>query len=189
MATVRKLVNRTFWLVFAAWAINYLWVESATGATILGPALVATSLISLVISLIWKAPKDNPHEISDEKFKRLELEEPNLQRWSASFDDREITVANWYSLKSMVGACTLYIDGEVADQSKALVAKPLEPILESGKESDSELHVQVFFNGLFKVKVAIAVNGTFVLKEQLSFFDRLARRNFPSLPDTPKKEP
>jgi hypothetical protein len=67
MATVRKLVNRTFWLVFAAWAINYFFIESAAGATILGPALSATALISLIISLIWKTPKDNPHDISDEK--------------------------------------------------------------------------------------------------------------------------
>jgi hypothetical protein len=87
----------------------------------------------------------------------------------------------------MVGACTLYIDGEMVDQSKAIVAKSLEPLLDSGKQSDSELHVQVFFAGLFKIKVAIVVHGAFVLKEELSFFDRFTRRNFPSLPDAPKR--
>jgi hypothetical protein len=187
MATVRKLIHRLFWLMLAAWAINYFFIESAAGATILGPALSATALISLIISLIWKTPKDNPHDISDKKLKSLEAEQPNLQRWSASFDDREITVTNWYSLKSMVGACTLYIDGEMVDQSKAIVAKSLEPLLDSGKQSDSELHVQVFFAGLFKIKVAIVVNGAFVLKEELSFFDRFTRRNFPSLPDAHKR--
>jgi hypothetical protein len=43
--------------------------------------------------------------------------------------------------------------------------------------------VQVFFAGLFTVKTAIAVNGAFVMREELSWLDRLARGDFPAPKD------
>ena len=183
MATTRKFFNRLFWIVSAVWAINFFIFESEITSEILAPLLVLVAVISLVISILWKAPKDNPFEISDEKYQQIESEQPNLKTWSTPFDDSEITVTNWYSLKSAVGGCTLLVNGKMMAQSQAIVAKPKEPILEIGKDSGSELHVQVFFTGLFTVKTAIAVNGAFLLREELSWLDRLARGDFPAPTD------
>ena len=183
MATTRKFFNRLFWIVLAVWAINFFIFESEITSEILAPLLVLVAVISLVISIFWKAPKDNPFEISDEKYQQIESEQPNLKTWSTIFDGSEITVTNWYSLKNAVGGCTLLIDGEMMAQSQAMVGKPKEPILEIGKDSGSKLHVQVFFAGLFTVKTAIAVNGAFVLREELSWLDRHARGDFPAPTD------
>jgi len=183
MATTRRFLNRLFWIVLAAWAINFFIIESETASEILGPLLVLVSACSLVISIFWKAPKDNPFEISDAKYKQIESEQPNLKTWNTTFDGREIKVTNWHSLKNSVGGCALLINGKMKAQSQALVTKPKEPALETGKDDGSGLHVQVFFAGLFTIKTAIAINGAFVLREELSLLDRLARGNFPESQD------
>ena len=183
MATTRNFFNRLFWIVLATWAINFFIFESEITSEILGPLLILVAVISLVISIFWKAPKDNPFEISDEKYKQIESEQPNFKTWSTTFDGSEITVTNWHSLRNAVSGCALLINGEMMAQSQATMAKPKEPLLETGKDSGSELHVQVFFAGLFTIKTAIAVNGEFVLREDLSLLDRLARGNFPTSPD------
>jgi len=76
MATTRRFLNRLFWIVLAAWAINFFIIESETASEILGPLLVLVSACSLVISIFWKAPKDNPFEIMTQSINRLKVNNP-----------------------------------------------------------------------------------------------------------------
>jgi len=180
MNTLKKVVNTLFWLAIVLWALNFL-LESNTLALVIDWSLPILLVASILLSTIWKGPRngssevdpDNLAKISDAEFRRLEEEKPNLQTWTALHDGKEIVVTNWFSVSKAVGAAELIIDGKSVSRSTAMTHDHQKPLLESFGEEAGGFHTEVFFTGFFKVKAAIVVNGTVILRDKASILDRL----------------
>lgn len=103
-----------------------------------------------------------PHPFADLPLERR----PNFKEWKVTRGDTQIRVVNWFSLMRLVGAAHLYIDGVEVDRSTALTVSPHTPLLGSGA-------VNVYFAGAFSVKASITSNDVVLLRDELSFLDRM----------------
>lgn len=138
-------------------------------------AVLNTAVLAWQLYAMWFKPSTGDAQSDDGSPK------PNLKEWVVDVDGTTIKVSNWWSLKGgeLVGAADLYIDGVAKDQNTSLVPNPHKPLLSAVDISETMQSVEVFAAGVFKVKVSILVNGEVVLREDLSWIDRLFNKTFP----------
>ena len=137
--------------------------------------MLNTAVLAWQLYAMWFKPSTGNAQSDDGSPK------PNLKEWVVDADSTTIKVSNWWSLKGgeLVGAADLYIDGVAKDQNTSLVPNPHKPLLSAFDISETMQSVEVFAAGVFKVKVSILVNGEVVLREDLSWIDRLFNKAFP----------
>ena len=94
---------------------------------------------------------------------------PNCKEWQVTRGNTQIRVVNWFSLMRFVGAAHLYIDGVEVDRSTAMTVSPHTPLLSSGA-------VNVYFTGAFSVKASITWDDDVLLRDELTFLDRMTNK-------------
>ena len=174
----RKSITYFFWLsVVASLANSFTLKNDSIGELlfILIPVLFAADL---GLKFLWKQKPREAEAAGDgnsekEKlFAEVPLEQrPNFKEWSVQHQGRMIRVINWYSLRPLVGAAHLFIDGVEVDCSRAMTYSPKKPLLISG-------NVQVFFSGAFSVKASVVDGDELIYQDNLSLVDKRVNKLF-----------
>ena len=175
----RKLITYLFWLSVVVSLINSFALKNdSIGEVpffILIPVLFAADL---GLKFFWKQkPREtetggNENSEKEKLFAEVPLEQrPNYKEWSVQHHGRTIRVINWYSLRRLVGAAHLFIDGVEVDCSRAMTYSPKKPLLTSG-------NIQVFFSGAFNVKASIVDGEELIYQDDLSLADKIANKLF-----------
>lgn len=142
---------------------------------ILIPVLLVADL---GLKFLWKQkPREaeaggDGNSEKEKLFAEVPLEQrPNFKEWSVQHHGRMIRVINWYSLRPLVGAAHLFIDGVEVDCSRALTYSPKKPLLISG-------NVQVFFSGAFSIKASVVDGEELIYQDNLSLADKIVNKLF-----------
>ena len=174
----RKSITYLFWLSVVASLVNSFSVKNDSIGGVLFILIPVLFVADLGLKFIWKQKGQETETGGDgnsekEKlFAEVPLEQrPNFKEWSVQHQGRMIRVINWYSLRPLVGAAHLFIDGVEVDCSRAMTYSPKKPLLISG-------NVQVFFSGAFSVKASVVDGDELIYQDNLSLVDKIVNKLF-----------
>lgn len=174
----RKSITYFFWLSVVASLINSFTAKDESIRDVLFILIPVLLAADLGLKFFWRqkpreAETDGDGNSEKEKlFADVPLEQrPNFKEWSVQHHGRMIRVINWYSLRPLVGAAHLFIDGVEVDCSRALTYLPKKQLLISG-------NVQVFFSGAFSIKASVVDGGEVIYQDDLSLADKIVNKVF-----------
>lgn len=174
----RKSITYLFWLSVVASLVNSFSVKNDSIGGVLFILIPVLFVADLGLKFIWKQKGQETETGGDgnsekEKlFAEVPLEQrPNFKEWSVQHQGRMIRVVNWYSLRPLVGAAHLFIDGVEVDCSRAMTYSPKKPLLISG-------NVQVFFSGAFSIKASVVDGEELIYQDNLSLADKIVNKLF-----------
>ena len=174
----RKSITYLFWLSVVASLVNSFSVKNDSIGGVLFILIPVLFVADLGLKFVWKQKGQETETGGDgnsekEKlFAEVTLEQrPNFKEWSVQHQGRMIRVINWYSLRPLVGAAHLFIDGVEVDCSRAMTHSPKKPLLISG-------NVQVFFSGAFSVKASVVDGDELIYQDNLSLVDKIVNKLF-----------
>ena len=174
----RKSITYLFWLSVVASLVNSFSVKNDSIGGVLFILIPVLFVADLGLKFIWKQKGQETETGGDgnsekEKlFAEVPLEQrPNFKEWSVQHQGRMIRVINWYSLRPLVGAAHLFIDGVEVDCSRAMTYSPKKPLLISG-------NVQVFFSGAFSIKASVVDGEELIYQDNLSLVDKIVNKLF-----------
>ena len=174
----RKSITYLFWLSVVASLVNSFSVKNDSIGGVLFILIPVLFVADLGMKFIWKQKGQETETGGDGKsekeklFAEVPLEQrPNFKEWSVQHQGRMIRVINWYSLRPLVGAAHLFIDGVEVDCSRAMTYSPKKPLLISG-------NVQVFFSGAFSIKASVADGEELIYQDNLSLADKIVNKFF-----------
>lgn len=174
----RKSITYLFWLSVVASLVNSFSVKNDSIGGVLFILIPVLFVADLGLKFIWKQKGQETETGGDgnsekEKlFAEVPLEQrPNFKEWSVQHQGRMIRVINWYSLRPLVGAAHLFIDGVEVDCSRAMTYSPKKPLLISG-------NVQVFFSGAFSIKASVVDGEELIYQDNLSLADKIVNKLF-----------
>ena len=174
----RKSVTYLFWLSVVVSLVNSFSVKNDSIGGVLFILIPVLFVADLGLKFVWKQKGQETETGGDgnsekEKlFAEVPLEQrPNFKEWSVQNQGRMIRVINWYSLRPLVGAAHLFIDGVEVDCSRAMTYSPKKPLLASG-------NVQVFFSGAFSIKASIVDGEELIYQDDLSLADKIVNKLF-----------
>ena len=174
----RKSVTYLFWLSVVVSLVNSFSVKNDSIGGVLFILIPVLFVADLGLKFVWKQKGQETETGGDgnsekEKlFAEVPLEQrPNFKEWSVQHQGRMIRVINWYSLRPLVGAAHLFIDGVEVDCSRAMTYSPKKPLLISG-------NVQVFFSGAFSVKASVVDGDELIYQDNLSLVDKIVNKLF-----------
>jgi hypothetical protein len=174
----RKSVTYLFWLSVVVSLVNSFSVKNDSIGGVLFILIPVLFVADLGLKFVWKQKGQETETGGDgnsekEKlFAEVPLEQrPNFKEWSVQHQGRMIRVINWYSLRPLVGAAHLFIDGVEVDCSRAMTFSPKKPLLISG-------NVQVFFSGAFSVKASVVDGDELIYQDTLSLVDKIVNKLF-----------
>ena len=172
----RKSITYLFWLSVVASLVNSFSVKNDSIGGVLFILIPVLFVADLGLKFIWKQKGQETETGGDgnsekEKlFAEVPLEQrPNFKEWSVQHQGRMIRVINWYSLRPLVGAAHLFIDGVEVDCSRAMTYSPKKPLLISG-------NVQVFFSGAFSIKASVVDGEELIYQDNLSLADKIVNK-------------
>lgn len=174
----RKSITYFFWLSVVASLANSFTLKNDSIGELLFILIPVLLVADLGLKFLWKqkpgeaeAGGDGNSE-KEKLFAEVPLEQrPNFKEWSVQHHGRMIRVINWYSLRPLVGAAHLFIDGVEVDCSRALTYSPKKPLLISG-------NVQVFFSGAFSIKASVVDGEELIYQDNLSLADKIVNKLF-----------
>jgi hypothetical protein len=174
----RKSITYLFWLSVVVSLVNSFSVKNDSIGGVLFILIPVLFVADLGLKFVWKQKGQETETGGDgnsekEKlFAEVPLEQrPNFKEWSVQHQGRMIRVINWYSLRPLVGAAHLFIDGVEVDCSRAMTFSPKKPLLISG-------NVQVFFSGAFSVKASVVDGDELIYQDTLSLVDKIVNKLF-----------
>ena len=174
----RKSVTYLFWLSVVVSLVNSFSVKNDSIGGVLFILIPVLFVADLGLKFVWKQKGQETETGGDgnsekEKlFAEVPLEQrPNFKEWSVQHQGRMIRVINWYSLRPLVGAAHLFIDGVEVDCSRAMTYSPKKPLLISG-------NVQVFFSGALSVKASVVDGDELIYQDNLSLVDKIVNKLF-----------
>jgi hypothetical protein len=174
----RKSITYLFWLSVVVSVVNSFSVKNDSIGGVLFILIPVLFVADLGLKFVWKQKGQETETGGDgnsekEKlFAEVPLEQrPNFKEWSVQHQGRMIRVINWYSLRPLVGAAHLFIDGVEVDCSRAMTFSPKKPLLISG-------NVQVFFSGAFSVKASVVDGDELIYQDTLSLVDKIVNKLF-----------
>ena len=174
----RKSITYLFWLSVVVSLVNSFSVKNDSIGGVLFILIPVLFAADLGLKFVWKQKGQETETGGDgnsekEKlFAEVPLEQrPNFKEWSVQHQGRMIRVINWYSLRPLVGAAHLFIDGVEVDCSRALTYSPKKPLLISG-------NVQVFFSGAFSIKASVVDGEELIYQDNLSLADKIVNKLF-----------
>ena len=174
----RKSITYLFWLSVVVSLVNSFSVKNDSIGGVLFILIPVLFAADLGLKFVWKQKGQETETGGDgnsekEKlFAEVPLEQrPNFKEWSVQHQGRMIRVINWYSLRPLVGAAHLFIDGVEVDCSRAMTYSPKKPLLISG-------NVQVFFSGAFSVKASVVDGDELIYQDNLSLVDKIVNKLF-----------
>ena len=174
----RKSITYLFWLSVVVSLVNSFSVKNDSIGGVLFILIPVLFAADLGLKFVWKQKGQETETGGDgnsekEKlFAEVPLEQrPNFKEWSVQHQGRMIRVINWYSLRPLVGAAHLFIDGVEVDCSRAMTFSPKKPLLISG-------NVQVFFSGAFSVKASVVDGDELIYQDTLSLVDKIVNKLF-----------
>ena len=174
----RKSITYLFWLSVVVSLVNSFSVKNDSIGGVLFILIPVLFVADLGLKFVWKQKGQETETGGDgnsekEKlFAEVPLEQrPNFKEWSVQHQGRMIRVINWYSLRPLVGAAHLFIDGVEVDCSRAMTFSPKKPLLISG-------NVQVFFSGAFSVKASVVDGDELIYQDNLSLVDKIVNKLF-----------
>ena len=175
---LRKSITYLFWLSVVVSLVNSFSVKNDYIGGVLLILIPVLFVADLGLKFVWKQKGQGAETGGDgnsekEKlFAKVPLEQrPNFKEWSVQHQGRMIKVINWYSLRPLVGAAHLFIDGVEVDCSRAMTYSPKKPLLISG-------NVQVFFSGAFSVKASVVDGDELIYQDNLSLVDKIVNKLF-----------
>ena len=174
----RKSITYLFWLSVVASLVNSFSVKNDSIGGVLFILIPVLFVADLGLKVIWKQKGqetetgEDGNSEKEKLFAEVPLEQrPNFKEWSVQHQGRMIRVINWYSLRPLVGAAHLFIDGVEVDCSRAMTYSPKKPLLISG-------NVQVFFSGAFSVKASVVDGDELIYQDNLSLVDKIVNKLF-----------
>jgi hypothetical protein len=174
----RESITYFFWLSVVASLANSFTLKNDSIGELLFILIPVLFVVDLGMKFLWKQKPREAEAAGDgnsekEKlFAEVPLEQrPNFKEWSVQHQGRMIRVINWYSLRPLVGAAHLFIDGVEVDCSRAMTFSPKKPLLISG-------NVQVFFSGAFSVKASVVDGDELIYQDNLSLVDKIVNKLF-----------
>ena len=174
----RKSVTYLFWLSVVVSLVNSFSVKNDSIGGVLFILIPVLFAADLGLKFLWKQkPRESEtggdgNSEKEKLFAEVPLEQrPNFKEWSVQHQGRMIRVINWYSLRPLVGAAHLFIDGVEVDCSRAMTHSPKKPLLISG-------NVQVFFSGAFSIKASVVDGEELIYQDNLSLADKIVNKLF-----------
>ena len=174
----RKSITYFFWLSVVASLANSFTLKNDSIGELLFILIPVLLVADLGLKFLWKQkPREaeaggDGNSEKEKLFAEVPLEQrPNFKEWSVQHHGRMIRVINWYSLRPLVGAAHLFIDGVEVDCSRAMTFSPKKPLLISG-------NVQVFFSGAFSVKASVVDGDELIYQDTLSLVDKIVNKLF-----------
>ena len=174
----RKSITYLFWLSVVVSLVNSFSVKNDSIGGVLFILIPVLFVADLGLKFVWKQKGQETETGGDgnseqEKlFAEVPLEQrPNFKEWSVQHQGRMIRVINWYSLRPLVGAAHLFIDGVEVDSSRTMRHSPKKPLLVSG-------NVKVFFSGAFSVKASVVDGEELIYQDTLSLVDKIVNKLF-----------
>ena len=174
----RKSITYFFWLSVVVSLANSFTLKNDIIADVLFILIPVLLVADLGLKFLWKQkPREaetggDGNSEEEKHFAEVPLEQrPNFKEWSVQHHGRMIRVINWYSLRPLVGAAHLFIDGVEVDCSRALTYSPKKPLLISG-------NVQVFFSGAFSIKASVVDGEELIYQDNLSLADKIVNKLF-----------
>lgn len=174
----RKSITYFFWLSVVASLANSFTLKNDSIGELLFILIPVLLVADLGLKFLWKQkPREaeaggDGNSEKEKLFAEVPLEQrPNFKEWSVQHHGRMIRVINWYSLRPLVGAAHLFIDGVEVDCSRALTYSPKKPLLISG-------NVQVFFSGAFSIKASVVDGEELIYQDNLSLADKIVNKLF-----------
>ena len=174
----RKSITYLFWLSVVASLVNSFSVKNDSIGGVLFILIPVLFVADLGLKFIWKQKGQETETGGDGNSEKEKLfaeapleQRPNFKEWSVQHQGRMIRVVNWYSLRPLVGAAHLFIDGVEVDCSRAMTYSPKKPLLISG-------NVQVFFSGAFSIKASVVDGEELIYQDNLSLADKIVNKLF-----------
>ena len=174
----RKSITYLFWLSVVVSLVNSFSVKNDSIGGVLFILIPVLFVADLGLKFVWKQKGQETETGGDGNSKKEKLfaevpleQRPNFKEWSVQHQGRMIRVINWYSLRPLVGAAHLFIDGVEVDCSRAMTYSPKKPLLISG-------NVQVFFSGAFSVKASVVDGDELIYQDNLSLADKIVNKLF-----------
>ena len=174
----RKSITYFFWLSVVASLANSFTLKNDSIGELLFILIPVLLVADLGLKFLWKQkPREaeaggGGNSEKEKLYAEVPLEQrPNFKEWSVQHHGRMIRVINWYSLRPLVGAAHLFIDGVEVDCSRALTYSPKKPLLISG-------NVQVFFSGAFSIKASVVDGEELIYQDNLSLADKIVNKLF-----------
>ena len=174
----RKSITYLFWLSVVVSLVNSFSVKNDSIGGVLFILIPVLFVADLGLKFIWKQKGqetetgEDGNSEKEKLFAEVPLEQrPNFKEWSVQHQGRMIRVINWYSLRPLVGAAHLFIDGVEVDCSRAMTYSPKKPLLISG-------NVQVFFSGALSVKASVVDGDELIYQDNLSLVDKIVNKLF-----------
>lgn len=174
----RKSITYFFWLSVVASLANSFTLKNDSIGELLFILIPVLLVADLGLKFLWKQkPREaeaggDGNSEKEKLYAEVPLEQrPNFKEWSVQHHGRMIRVINWYSLRPLVGAAHLFIDGVEVDCSRALTYSPKKPLLISG-------NVQVFFSGAFSIKASVVDGEELIYQDNLSLADKIVNKLF-----------
>ena len=174
----RKSITYFFWLSVVASLANSFTLKNDSIGELLFILIPVLFVADLGLKFLWKQkPREaeaggDGNSEKEKLFAEVPLEQrPNFKEWSVQHHGRMIRVINWYSLRPLVGAAHLFIDGVEVDCSRAMTYSPKKPLLISG-------NVQVFFSGAFSIKASVVDGEELIYQDNLSLADKIVNKLF-----------
>ena len=174
----RKSITYFFWLSVVASLANSFTLKNDSIGELLFILIPVLLVADLGLKFLWRQkPREaeaggDGNSEKEKLFAEVPLEQrPNFKEWSVQHHGRMIRVINWYSLRPLVGAAHLFIDGVEVDCSRALTYSPKKPLLISG-------NVQVFFSGAFSIKASVVDGEELIYQDNLSLADKIVNKLF-----------
>ena len=172
----RKSITYLFWLSVVASLVNSFSVKNDSIGGVLFILIPVLFVADLGLKFIWKQKGQETETGGDGNSEKEKLsaevhleQRPNFKEWSVQHQGRIIRVINWYSLRPLVGAAHLFIDGVEVDCSRAMTYSPKKPLLISG-------NVQVFFSGAFSIKASVVDGEELIYQDNLSLADKIVNK-------------
>lgn len=97
--------------------------------------------------------------------------------WETFYEGNKIVVTNWWNFKGDTEA-KLFINDQFIGLNCEFEIHPYENLFHYIYPIREIKEIKVYFRGFFSAKLAIEVNGEFILKDKLNVFDRLAVKNW-----------
>ena len=174
----RKSITYCFWLSVVASLANSFTLKNDSIGELLFILIPVLFVADLGLKFLWKQKPGEAEAGGDGNSEKEKLyaevpleQRPNFKEWSVQHHGRMIRVINWYSLRPLVGAAHLFIDGVEVDCSRALTYSPKKPLLISG-------NVQVFFSGAFSIKASVVDGEELIYQDNLSLADKIVNKLF-----------
>lgn len=109
---------------------------------------------------------------------RASTNKSHYREWNVDYKGHQIKVTNWWNWNRESSA-DLFINDEHVDKFHEPLANPNISALDANQYSEDIKSLNVYFAGIFRIKVLILINGDTIFQDRLSFLDRFANKVFP----------